>query len=436
MAASTYSHRVIIIGAGFGGLQAARKLANKPVDVLVIDRNNYHTFTPLLYQVATSALDPSEIAYPVRSIFRKYRNINFMLGEVTGIDYGTKTVTVRTNGHSHSERYDDLIIATGTVTNFFGMGQVEQSAFGLKSLSDAVLLRNHILRQLEKAAWTDDESERAALTTLVVVGGGATGLETAGALYELYNYVLKREYPNSGIQARVILLEAADYLLAPYPANLRQAALQQLQTLGIEVRLGQGVTDVQADVLVLSNGETLHTHTLVWAAGVRTSLLLETLNMPLSRGGRIPIEPTMRVIGLDHVYAIGDIAYLEDDKGEPYPQLIAVANQQGKLASANILSQLKGEPQKPFHYTDLGIMATIGRSRAVAWLFYRIQLRGFLAWQAWLWFHLIMLIGFRNRFMVLTSWLWNYITYDRSVRIILEMQNTPRQESETDVARQ
>jgi len=426
----TIQPKVIIIGAGFGGLFAARKLIQQSVDILMIDRNNFHTFTPLLYQVATCGLDPSQIAYPVRSIFRRKQNIRFMLGEVTEIDPSNKQITVNSNGEARQEVYDYLIIAAGSVTNFF-TPQIEQAAFGLKSLSDAVVLRNHILKLFEKADWTDDPLEREALMTLVVVGGGPTGLETAGALYELYNFVLGQEYEGKRrIKARVILVEAAANLLLAYPDKLQQAALRQLQSLGVEVILGQAVEETADDHIRLKNGEIIKTHTLVWAAGVKGSPLASLLGVELQRGGRIPVEPTMRVIGLDNVYAVGDIAYLVDPKGQPYAQVIQVAQQQGKLVAHNIVQHRAEQSEEKFVYKDLGIMATIGRRRAVAWLYYKIQLTGFVGWVAWLGLHLIWLMGFRNRLNVLVNWTWNYLTYDRSVRIILERDADDRLKEE------
>lgn len=413
--------RIVIIGAGFGGLYAARTLANKPVDVLVIDRDNYHTFTPLLYQVATCALDPSDIAYPVRSIFRRTANVNFLLGEVTAIDYAQQQIEVRGNGRVSRILYDYLIIATGSRPNYFGNKKLAEYAFVLKTVGDAVVLRNHILKVFEKAAWTDDPDDQAALLTLVVVGGGPTGLETAGALYELYNHVLRNEFAGrKTLRARVLLLEAMDRILLPYPDTLQKAAIRQLESLGVEVRLNAMVETVARDHVVLKDGSTIPTHTLVWSAGVKASPVGEMLGVALQRVGRVPVTPTLEVIGRENIYAIGDIAYLEDPKGEPYPMLIPVANQQGALAARNILNRLEHKPQVEFAYKDKGIMATIGRRRAVAWLFYRIRLTGFIAWLAWLVFHLITLLGFRNRVSVFLSWVWNYFTYDRSVRIILE----------------
>jgi NADH:ubiquinone reductase (H+-translocating) len=420
----TAPHRptVIIIGAGFGGLNAAQKLAGADVDVLMIDRHNFHLFTPLLYQVATSGLDPSEIAYPVRSIFRDAGNFRFLMGTVEAVDTTRQTVTVRTEHRTTEERYDYLIVAAGSQPHYFGQDAVREHAFDLKTLWDAVTLRNHILRCFEQAAWIDDPAERAALTTMVVVGGGPTGLETAGALHELVRHVLRREYRGGlpDTPGRVVLVEMQDHLLDPYPPRLQRAAFRQLESLGVEVILGRGVVEAGPDHIRLADGTTIATHTLVWAAGVRSATLADRLGVPLRAGGRVPVLPTLQVEGLPGVYAVGDIAYLEDPRGTPYPMLIPVAKQQGMLAARNILRRLKGEPERSFKYIDRGIMATIGRSRAVAWIFYRVQLTGFVAWLAWLGLHLITLLGFRNRLNVFINWVWNYLTYDRSVRIILQ----------------
>lgn len=415
---------IIIIGAGFGGLYAAKQLAKADAEILVIDRQNFHLFSPLLYQVATSGLDPSEIAYPVRGIFRNQRNTRFLLGEVLDIDFRQKRVSVRTNGTVREETYDYLIVAAGSQTHFFGLELIAQHAFGLKTLADAVQLRNHILRCFEIAAWSDDPEYVEALTTTVVVGGGPTGLETAGALYELYTHVMRKEYTQQIRDhfGRVVLIELQPHLLDPYPEKLQTAARRQLESLGVEVILGSKVVEAASDHIVLDNGRTIPTKTLVWAAGVKASPIAEMLDMPLEKLGRVPVNPTMEVPGRADIYVVGDMAYLEDDRGAPYPMLIPVAKQQGILAATNILRRMQNQPQKSFRYHDRGIMATIGRSRAVAWIFYKIQLTGYLAWIAWLVLHLITLIGFRNRLNVFINWVWNYLTYDRSVRIILDPQ--------------
>ncbi len=414
--------RVIIIGAGFGGLYAAKKLAKQPVNVLVIDRQNFHLFSPLLYQVATSGLEPGEITSPVRGMFRGKPNIEFMLGDVRHIDTQQQTVEVKTNGSTRLEPYDYLIVAAGSRTHYFGMETIQRASFGLKTLSDAVVLRNHVLKCFEKAAWTDDPAEREALTTMVVVGGGPTGLETAGAFQELIRHVLDKEYTEGDhpLKGRVILVEMMDHLLDPYPQRLQEAARRQLESLGIEVILGDSVIDATPRQVTLKSGRVIPAYTLIWSAGVKASPLGAMLGVELTRSGQVPIEPTTEVIGLNNVFVVGDLAFLKDKTDQPYPMLIPVAKQQGMLAAKNILRRIADQPLKTFKYHDRGIMATIGRTRAVAWIFYRIQLSGALAWLSWLGLHLITLIGFRNRLNVLVNWTWNYWTYDRSVRIILE----------------
>lgn len=425
--------RVIIIGAGFGGLYAARGLADKEVDVLLIDRNNYHTFTPLLYQVATSGLDPSHIAYPIRTIFSKNKNIDFLMGTVSNIDYQEKNVVVKSLTETRTESYDYLVIATGTTTNFFGNTKIEQYAFGMKTLSEAVSIRNHILRILEQAAWETNPDMVQRLTTIVVVGGGATGLETSGAIYELYNLMLNREYKSAPeLAAKVVLIEASDTVLSAYPEKLRNSAIRQLESLGIEVMLNTSVTDINSDHIVLSNGTQIPTATLIWAAGVRASDILNQLDVTLNRGNRIPVNAHMQVLNRDSVYAIGDITYIEDENGNPYPQVIPVAIQQGKLAAKNVLAEIEQQPLGNFVYRDRGMMATIGRSRAVAYVYNRIPMSGWLAWVSWVILHIVWLMGFRNRLSVFISWLWNYITYDRSVRIILDQVSTKEKLSDQD----
>lgn len=413
--------KVVIVGAGFGGLFAARTMVDEPVDILLIDRNNFHLFTPLLYQVATSALDPSEIAYPVRSIFRNSLNVQTMRGEVTEIDIEAKHVEVRAQGLTAQEAYDYLIVAAGSAPSYFSNEAFKQYTFELHTLGDAVLLRNHILKLFEIAAWTQDSVQRDALTTIVVTGGGPTGLEIAGAFHELYNHVLDNEYwHRADIKARVILVEKLPYVLAPYPDQLRQSALSQLRSLGVEVILENPVAEVAPDHVRLTDGTHILTNTIIWAAGVKASSVADMLKVKQQFDGTIPVKPTMEVEGRDCIYAVGDITYLEDPKGAQYPKMIPVAQQQGILAAKNILRRISDQDQESFRFHDRGFMATIGRRRAVAWIYKRIRLSGFIAWLAWLVMHLMTLMGFRNQLNVLINWMWNYFTYDRSVRIILE----------------
>lgn len=426
---ATTRPKVVIIGAGFGGLFTARALTTAPVDVLIIDRNNFHTFTPLLYQVATAALDPSQIAYPVRTIFRDKPNLQFLLGEVTAIDTEQRRLSIQAGAKALEESYDYLVVAGGSVPNYFGNNNFAAHAFELRTLRDSIRLRNHVLNLFEQAVWTTDAATREALLTIVVVGGGPTGIETAGAMYELYNHVLGKEYQHEQLRARVILVEQSPTLLDVYPPHLQEAARRQLESLGVEPILGQKVVAVTDRRVELGDGTVINSYTLVWGAGVKASPFAQLLGVEPARGGRIPIEPTTAVKGQRHIYAVGDNAYLEDAAGRPYPMLIPVAQQQGKLAAHNILADLQGQPAATFHYNDKGTMATIGRSRAVAWLFNRIQLTGWFAWFAWLGLHLVMLLGFRNRVNVFIDWMWNYLTYDRTVRIIWAQESIGEEEA-------
>jgi NADH dehydrogenase len=411
--------RVIIVGAGFGGLYAAKALANKPVDVQLIDRNNYHTFLPLLYQAATAGLEAEEIAAPVRSIIRRANNINFELAEVIYLDPDQRCIRVKIDGREKTEQYDYLILSPGSVTTYFGLADVQARSFGLKSLSEAINLRNHILTMFERASAEPDPAMRQALMTFVIVGGGPTGLELSGALAELFRQVLRKDYPSLDIsQARVILVEALDKLLSAFPEHLQKSALRQIQSLGVEVQLNKTVAQATEDAVIFKDGSQIQTHTLIWAAGVQAEDI-EGITIERQRARRLRTEPTLRLPVYPNVYVIGDANYLEDDKGHPFPQLAPVAMQMGKLAAQNIVASLEGKPLKTFHYNDRGIMATIGRSKAVAWVFNKIQLSGYLAWVAWLVLHLIYLIGFRNRANVLINWAWNWWTWDRGVRIIL-----------------
>ncbi len=406
--------RVVIIGAGFGGLSCAKKLAGRRVDVLLIDRNNYHLFTPLLYQVASSLLNPSDIAQPVRSMFRGSRNVRVLRAEVTGIDFDRKAVRTA-DGGEHA--YDRLVIAAGSTTNYFGLESVERTALGLKDLPEALELRNHILSALEQATQASEE-EAAGWLTFVVVGGGPTGVEYAGALAELVRAVLPNEYPElSDRTVRIVLVEGLDEVLPTFPGDLGREARRALAARGIDVLTGVRVMDVgEGGRIVLSNGRELRAGTLVWAAGVKPAGLAEALDVPRSRSGRVEVDEYLRVKGRDGVYAIGDIASVIDD-GREVPMLSAPAMQEGRHVARAIIDELEGGPPRPFLYRDRGSMATIGRNAAVAEL-RGLHLKGFIGWLTWLVVHLYYLIGFRNRLTVLLGWAWNYIRFDRPVRII------------------
>lgn len=413
--------KVVIVGAGFGGLASAKHLADRPVDVTLLDANNYHLFTPLLYQVASSLLNPSDIARPVRSIFSGKRNIRFRQAEVTDIDFETRIVYTSDGCYLP---YDYLILATGSTTNFFGMQSIEQFAFGLKDLPEALELRNHILRCLETATLKRG-GDRAPWLTFVVGGGGPTGVEYAGALSELVSLLLPDEYPElASTPIRVVLVEGEEEVLPPFPDDLGHAARRALQQKGVEVHTGVRIVDVDGQGVMLSDGERIAANTLVWAAGVKPNRLATKLDVPRSRSGRVSVDPFLRVQGQDRVFAIGDIASFMQAQRE-VPMLAAPAMQQGRAAASNVLRSAAGAPLKRFHYRDKGSIATIGKNQGVAQVG-PVHLKGFLGWVTWLVVHLYYIIGFRNRLIVLTSWAWNYVRSDRPVRIIARAQERDR----------
>ncbi|MBI4539500.1 MAG: NAD(P)/FAD-dependent oxidoreductase [Gemmatimonadetes bacterium] len=412
--------RVVIVGAGFGGLWAARHLSGAAVDVLLIDRNNFHTFLPLLYQVAAAELDAPEILYPVRAILRKMPNVDFAMAEVTGIDLDRRLV------HTHGApiSYEYLVLATGSVPHYFGVPGAQEHAFPLRSLEQAIDLRNHIVSRFERAAREADPGCRRRAVTFAIVGGGATGVEFAGALAELIRGPVRKDYPllDPG-EVSVILLEGQDRLLTGLPERLGGYALRRLRAMRVEVRLCAPVTEVAPDALHLRDGTTTATETVVWTAGVRGDPDAGCWGLPTGRGGRVPVEPTLQVRGRPEVYVIGDLAYLED-QGAPLPMVAPVATQQGRHAAKNILRQVARRAPEPFDYRDPGMLATIGRNAAVA---YRpgFAFTGFPAWVLWLAIHIVKLIGFRNRLIVLINWAWDYFFYERAVRLVLPLKPAP-----------
>lgn len=406
--------RVVIVGAGFGGLWAARSLSRAPVDVLLIDRNNYHTFLPLLYQVAAAELEPEEIVSPVRSILQSLPNAEFALGDVASMDFASRTV--RANGMEIT--YDYVIIAAGSTTHFYGVPGAAEWAFPLKTLEQGIRIRNHVLRCFERAVRNPDEAERRRLLTFAIVGGGPTGVEFAGALIELLRHPLVRDYPRLDFrEARVILLEAADSLLPGWPQRLRDYALLRLRRMGVEIRLQATVSEIEAKAVRLKEGAVVPMETVIWTAGVRGEPHAATWGLPTDRSGRVRVLPTLQVPGHAEVYVIGDIAGLEDG-GKLLPMIAPVAIQEGIGAAQNIRRQIGGRPPVPFRYHDPGMMATIGRNAAVVDLRGR-AFTGFIAWLIWLNVHLFNLIGFRNRLIVMIDWAWDYFLYERAVRLIL-----------------
>ena len=405
--------RVIIVGMGFGGIHAARVLADQGLEVVLIDRNNYHLFQPLLYQVATAGLEQESIAYSVRAMARHWPGARFHLTAVSGFDLAARTV--RTD--QGPLPYDYLVVGAGSVTNYFGQSSVERHAFDLKELADGESLRNHILTAFERAVNETDPERRRALLTFVIVGGGPTGVEFAGALIELVNYVLTKDYPElHSTSARVVLIEAGDKLLSAMPAELQAYTLKKLQSMSVEVHLHTRVVDADAERVILADNTVIPAHTLFWSAGVKAAPLTATLGVATKTNGRIPVQPDLTLANHPEVFIIGDMAWLEQG-GAILPMTAPVAMQMGRYAGKAILAREKKRTLSPFHYHDRGSMATIGRNAAVASAF-GLHFRGYLAWLVWLLLHLYYLIGFRNRIVVMLNWVWYYWFHERQVRLI------------------
>jgi NADH dehydrogenase len=405
---------VVIIGAGFAGLTAAKRLGNAPVRITLVDRNNYHLFQPLLYQVAIAGLVPSQVAYPIRTIFRKQKNLAFQMGEVTSIDFEAKFVKL--NGSVIA--YDYLVLAVGGETNFFGMESAQQNGFQIKDIESAVAARNHLLKMFEKASREADAERRKAMLTFIVVGGGPTGVETSGALAELISHVMRKEYPTLNIlEARVILLEAGDALIASYPDELRKATHRLLTKKKVEVWFNARLTDYNGQRVLLADATEIRANTLIWTAGVKAAQITSRLGVDVAGSGRVRSEATLQLPGHPEVYVLGDAAYLENGNGEPLPMLSTVAIQQGDHVAENIRRAVEGLDQKPFHYKDPGLLATIGRNAAVARI-WGLSFSGLIAWLIWVGLHIYRIIGFRNRLAVLINWAWDYLFYDNQVRLI------------------
>ncbi len=406
--------KVVIIGAGFGGLKAAKSLAGKPVQVTLIDRNNYHLFQPLLYQVATSLVSTDAIAYPVRRILRGKPNLDFLLATVRSVDLAARTVHTFTG----DVPYDALLLAVGGETNFFGLDSVAEHGFGLKTLDDANAIRNHLLKQFEQAITEPDPSIRQALLSFVIAGGGPTGVECAGAISELIRMSLLKDYPSiHQDEIKVILMEAADHLMGQMPANLGQFTVEKLTEKHVDIHLKAIVSRYDGFTVELKDGRRIPACTLIWAAGVRASHLLDSLHLEQDKMGRVKVTPNLNVADHPEVFLIGDAAALNDADGHPLPMVAPVAMQQADVAVRNILHQFAGQPLESFTYHDPGIMATIGRSQAVAVIGGR-TFQGFIAWVLWLVVHIAQLIGFRNRLVVLTDWAWTYLFSEGSNRLI------------------
>ena len=406
--------RVVIVGGGFAGLNAAKHLARRPVQVTVIDRENYHLFQPLLYQVATGALSPGDIAQPIRHVLAGRPNVRVIQGEVSSVDISGRLAEL---SDGTAVEYDRLVVATGARHGYFGHPEWESFAPGLKSLDDALEVRRRILTAFEKAERTSDPARRERLLTFVVVGGGPTGVELAGAIAEIARHTLAREFRSIDTrQARVVLCEGGPVLLSAYPPRLSAYAERTLRRMGVEVLTSARVIDVGPDGVNLENG-TITSGTVLWAAGVDASSLGLTLGAPLTPLGRVPVEPDLSLAGHPEVSVIGDLASAADDHGRPLPAVAPVAVQEGRAVADNIWRSISGRPTRAFRYRDRGVIATIGRAAAVG----RVgpfHLVGGPAWLAWLLVHIVSLIGFRNRLQVLLGWTWSYLAWHRGVRII------------------
>ena len=405
---------MVIVGGGFGGLYAAKTLAGAPVRVTLVDRRNHHLFQPLLYQVATAALNPSDIAVPLRGVLRKQRNVSVILADATRVDVPGKKL-ILSDGELP---YDYLIVATGATHSYFGRDAWARHAPGLKTIEDALEIRRRVLLAFEAAEREADPGRRRAWLTFAIVGGGPTGVELAGALAEIARHALARDFRAiDPRQARIVLLEGAPRVLPTFPAELSEKAREQLKRLGVEVRTAAKVTEVDGEGVAVGP-ERVPARTVLWAAGVAASGLGRTLGAPLDRAGRVLVTPGLTVPGRSDLFVIGDLAALEQD-GKPVPGVAPAAIQMGRHAGDQIRRALRGEPLKRFRYDDRGMLATIGRAAAVA-VFRRARLSGIVAWWAWLAVHIFFLIGFRNRFLVLFGWAWTYLTFRRGARLITE----------------
>lgn len=422
--------RVVVVGGGFGGLSAAKALARQPFEITLIDRNNHHLFQPLLYQVATAGLSPADIASPIRHILSRQKNVHIMLAEVTGVDTRRKEVIA-------GERrvpYDYLVLATGARHAYFGHDDWAAFAPGLKTIDDATGLRRRILLAFERAENESDAEERARLMTFVVIGGGPTGVEMAGAIAELAKRALASDFRSIDPRcARIILVEAAPRVLTPFDETLSGAARRSLEQLGVEVRLGAAVTDCTAEGVSLGN-DFIPARTVIWAAGVMASPAGRWLGAEMDRAGRVKVRADLSVPGHPDVFAIGDTAAVTDADGAILPGVAPVAKQQGQYVARALIARREGRTAPAFRYRDYGTLATIGRSRAVA-QFGRLKVSGLMAWVLWSVAHVYFLIGFRNRFIVALNWMWSYITFERGSRLITglgaqpdDVRQTPRTE--------
>ena len=413
----TKRKRIVIVGGGFAGLKTLRKFLNKGFQIVILDRNNFHQFQPLLYQVATAGLEPSSISFPLRKILQKEKNVHFRIAELLELNSSRKEISTSIG----NLKYDELIIAIGAGTNFFGQENIERFALSMKTASDAILIRNTILQNFEKALLETDDNSISKYLNIVLVGGGPTGVELAGALAEMKKYIFPKDYPELDLtKMRIVLYEASSNLLAGMSSASSKSALKYLLKLGVEVNLNTSVQDYDGSVLTMSDGGSLEVKTVVWAAGVNANMFKGLESENLGRGNRIIVDRYNRIIGYDNIYAIGDLCIMETPKyPNGHPQVAQVAIQQAELLVKNIRMSEKGMDHKEFEYTDKGSMATIGRNLAVADLPVG-KLNGFLAWVLWLFVHLFSIVGIKNRLLIFFNWSWSYFTYDQSLRVLIK----------------
>jgi len=415
---SKYPH-VVIVGAGFGGLGVAEQLDHVPVEVTLIDRHNYHTFHPLLYQVATSLLNAEDVGAPVRSLFRHQENVNFRLATVTGIDVPGRKIQI---DDGHEITFDYLVLAGGAAVNYFGTPGAAEHAFPLYTLMNAVKLRNQVIERFEAADRDPPIIDDGALT-FVVVGGGPTGVETAGALSDLFYNLLPRDYHQLATErAKIVLVEMGHEVLPPFKENLRAYTKKELEDRGVELRLGEAVAEVGPTSMKLKSGEEIKTHTLVWAGGVQANPLARMLGMPQGRGGRVKLNPDLSLPDHPEIFVVGDMGEVASE-GEILPQLASVAMQSGEHVGKQLSRLILGNETQPFKYWDKGFMATIGRGSAVVEFPNKRTLHGPLAYFAWLGVHLVLLSGMRNRIETLWNWGWSALTHDRAARIIIDSKD-------------
>ena len=417
----TNQKRVIIIGAGFGGLQLAQSLAGKEdFQVVLIDKNNYHQFQPLFYQVATAGIEPSAISFPLRLAFHNYPNIHVRVASVTKIISESNTIETDLGDIS----YDFLVMAIGADTNFFGNQNIAEKALPMKSVGEALGLRNRLLESFEKALVSDNQEDRVGLLNIVVVGGGPTGVELSGTLAEMKKHVLPKDYPELDFELmQIYIVESGAELLGPMSRNAQTKSKEYLEQLGVNVMLNSRVSDFDGLYVHFADGSKIRTNNLVWAAGVKANAIEGINPSIIMRGGRMKVNNYSQVDGYQNIFALGDVALMTEEKfPNGHPQVAQPAIQQGKLLAKNLVSLIRGNQPKPFKYRDLGSMATVGRNLAVVDLPF-LKFQGFLAWLTWMFVHLMAIVGVKNKVLIFINWLWNYVTYDQSLRLIIRAKS-------------